>query len=45
MITYYRLRVRNDRPDLSSERALHRDKTATTTFDRKRDLVTSPRVG
>jgi hypothetical protein len=26
---YYRLRLMKDRPDLSSERALHRDKTAT----------------
>jgi hypothetical protein len=28
-INYYKLRKTNDRPDLSSERAPHRDKTAT----------------
>jgi hypothetical protein len=29
LINYYRLRMTNDRPDLLSERAPHRDKTAT----------------
>jgi hypothetical protein len=28
---YYRLILTKDRPDFSSERALHRDKTATFT--------------
>jgi hypothetical protein len=45
MITYYRLRVRNDRPDLSSERALHRDKTATTTFGQKEISGHKPQSG
>jgi hypothetical protein len=29
LTNYYRLRLTKDRHDLSSERALHRDKTAT----------------
>jgi hypothetical protein len=40
LINHYGLRVINDRPDLSSERAPHRDKT--TTFGQK---VASPGAG
>jgi hypothetical protein len=38
LINYYRLRMTNNRPDLSSERALHRDKATTfrqSTFGQK----------
>jgi hypothetical protein len=40
---YYRLWLTNDRPDLSSVRAPHIDRTVT--FNHNKDLVMSPRRG